>query len=57
MIANDATSSAVVFVGTGPSGNPVLYVGTTFVRGPVSIMVIKAIRKKNACLFYSKDHL
>uniref|UniRef100_A0A0K0DM18 Sema domain-containing protein n=1 Tax=Angiostrongylus cantonensis TaxID=6313 RepID=A0A0K0DM18_ANGCA len=35
MIANDATSSAVVFVGTGPSGYPVLYVGTTFVRGPL----------------------
>ncbi|KAK5971276.1 Sema domain-containing protein [Trichostrongylus colubriformis] len=35
MLANDATSSAVVFVGTGPSGDPVLYVGTTFVRGPL----------------------
>ncbi|KJH51742.1 plexin cytoplasmic region [Dictyocaulus viviparus] len=35
MIANDAASSAVVFVGNGPSGSPVLYVGTTFVRGPL----------------------
>ncbi|VDK83354.1 unnamed protein product, partial [Cylicostephanus goldi] len=35
MIANDATSSAVVFVGMGPSKDPVLYVGTTFVRGPL----------------------
>ncbi|VDL80409.1 unnamed protein product [Nippostrongylus brasiliensis] len=35
MLANDASSSAVVFVGNGPSGDPVLYVGTTFVRGPL----------------------
>ncbi|KIH57059.1 hypothetical protein ANCDUO_12753 [Ancylostoma duodenale] len=35
MIANDAGSSAVVFVGMGPSREPVLYVGTTFVKGPL----------------------
>ncbi|ETN70274.1 sema domain protein [Necator americanus] len=35
MIANDAGSSAVVFVGNGPSKEPVLYVGTTFVKGPL----------------------
>ncbi|VDO46618.1 unnamed protein product [Haemonchus placei] len=33
MLANGTTSSAVVFVGTGPSGDLVLYVGTTFVKG------------------------
>uniref|UniRef100_A0A1I7XJQ6 Sema domain-containing protein n=1 Tax=Heterorhabditis bacteriophora TaxID=37862 RepID=A0A1I7XJQ6_HETBA len=33
MLANDALSTSVVFVGTGPIRDPVLYVGSTFVKG------------------------
>ena len=38
MLANDEKSSAVIFVGDGPS-DPVLYVASTFVKGPVCILL------------------